>query len=413
MVLLFSPVAHSIQRKITVERAVQMKKVLLLYALNFIVSFCQATEFLYPVTVSDSQQYLYVLYQKHPNNIELWICDQQTKQARQALPSLFNPADVQLVPGTHHAFSFIDDDIVRIKNIFKKSPRSLELDMPIYSVSMVHWVDSLHCYISGKYNQLYGIFQVNSDGCVDPVITSKTHDCMYPQKVGRYLFYIERVRGRGGQACYSIKQGTYALMPHKIRQSNGSFVEQEGGQDKDDNFAEHESTPLMVYDFGSRPIAFLYMASDRDGYVVEHQDKLMTCSNLAKFSYHRIFNSNDTWKTEELFVFEIPTTFLLFDSGTRLYESLLPLLPKHGKQYVYFSSTTQNAFGYHVNIFQYDLQTKRIEQKTWAKHKGEHYFCPCVIGDAIMYGGSLGNQESSIQMLESDDGEVRIDLPSL
>src|SRR5579872_5143165 len=98
-----------------------------------------ACEFLYPVA-SVSKDHVLVMYQKNSYHLELWDWNPQTNQADSVLLSLYTPAGVKLLL-SKKGYSFIDSGVIKIKMFQKRSPKTVEIDQPLHTIELLHWID--------------------------------------------------------------------------------------------------------------------------------------------------------------------------------------------------------------------------------------------------------------------------------
>lgn len=293
-----------------------------------------AIEFLYPVHAYKNDLF-YCIYQKTPTHIELWQWNKNTKEADQILFSRFTPAGFCLLPDGD-GFSFIDQGILKVKKFFKRSPRTIEFDAPIYQVEVVHWLDNMLCYTSGKYNNNFGIFQIDYEGEVMPLYYNEASDCLYPQKCNDALFYIERTDDQ-----YRIMQTTYEPCT---------------GMTFYDRLFAHNQMDLQsteIVSFSSQPIIFLRMISEQEGFVIAHPPAISRGSKKIAFDYYVLKKEKDSWVRTQLFSFNVPSDFLFIGSPARLYESILPLLPRHyGHTIVFLDGNDLN----NTSLYAYDMR---------------------------------------------------------
>ena len=99
-----------------------MKMCLLLF-LSVFFSSC-AKEFLYPVGYHPVQNKVFVIYQKNSSHLELWEWDPFTHYSYQILFSRYSPAGFTFLPD-YSGFSFIDDGLLKVKQLIKGSPRTI------------------------------------------------------------------------------------------------------------------------------------------------------------------------------------------------------------------------------------------------------------------------------------------------
>ena len=210
----------------------------------------QATEYLYPVGVmhSHDQDQLYVLYQKSPEHLELWIWDLLTKIAHKAVLSTFNPAGLQMLP-SQHGFSFIDNGRIRVKTFGKGSPKAISINKPMYDISLLHWLSDELCYLSAKYQDNYGIFLLDIEGEATTLIAQRGVDCRYPSLIENNLFYIEQTQRE--ESC------NYRIMKKEICHSGEYLTTQVPVPDGES---------VLLVDNGTNPTIFLKMISDHEGF---------------------------------------------------------------------------------------------------------------------------------------------------
>ncbi len=239
-------------------------------------------QYMYPVAcaTSDGQTSIYCVRQTSADAITLHVWNPITHADEQVLDEHYRPASLTLMPD-NQGFSFIDNGRIRICKQQKSPPETLALTMPLYDISLLHWIDQYTLYCSAKKRMRYGIFAVDRDGHVTQLLYSITADYMYPHKIGSDLFYIERSDMEDG-SDYEIVHTKYA---HK-RLTECSQV---------------------VADFGKRPLIFLHMATAQEGFVIEYPFKIAQSADRVTFTCHRIqANADGQWGVCPLFTFTLP-----------------------------------------------------------------------------------------------------------
>ena len=329
-----------------------------------------AKEFLYPVGYHPEYHSVYVIYQKSSTHLELWEWDPKTCYAQQLLLSRYSPAGFRLLPDSS-GFSFVDNGVLKIKKFLKRSPRRIEFDGPISGVELVQWINSSVCYSSAKYDDYYGIFQIDWDGCVLPVLYHEGSDFLYPQKLDDILFCIER----NEQGDYRICQAPYCVT------NQTDFAE------RMHKYKKNELQQVVVFE---KPVAFLHMISPVEGFVLGYKETLSKNDQNISFDYYRlIFDTK--WKRELLFSFSIPTRFLL-PGLDRLYESMLPLLPHISQNDIYFVDSSMFSV---LSIYAFSMKSRKSRK---IAETTEHLFGQVIpYGSEIFFGGQLG---SCIDMTE-------------
>ena len=331
------------------------------YFLLFYISLLQATEYVYPVACN--KETIFYIHQHTPTNIELFEWNTSTHKSEQILWSLFNPAGLQLLPD-NSGFSFIDNGRLRIKLFQRRTPKAIDFDDPLFNINALHWIDEHTCYCSGQSSDNFSIFQLHDDGTMHCLVGEKGKDYMYPQKVDTLLFYIERstTNNLAGDLCYRIMSCMYQT---DISCASGA----------------------LIIDFQDKPIVFLTMTSHEQGFALEHPRSVDSDSQTTPFSYHRIIKNGDSWSKNLLFSFTIPTNLLL-PGDLRLYESLLPLLPRIIDNKIYFVDCAKNS-PYGLEPYYYDLATKLITKIAVPAKKQGHYFVPMLCGKKLYCGGTF------------------------
>ena len=312
-------------------------------------------------------------YQKTATHLELWEWYYVTGYANQLLLSRYSPAGFTLLPD-ESGFSFIDNGLLKIKQFIKRSPRTIAFDAPIYQVELVHWIDSTTCYVAGRYNDYSGIFQIDWDGIVQPVIYHEGRDALYPQKIDDLLYYIERTE----DAHYRFVCTHYQTASHEEWSERITACQ------------THKRGETLI-DFQSQPIAFLYMSSRQEGIAVGYPLAISKKDKAIPFKLYRLFIEDKKWTAKELFSFSIPTELLLAGPHQRLYESLLPLLPKVCQNHIYFVDSSASGF---LALYQFDQSMGNVTQ--WTKG-AQHYFGVCPFEGGNFYGGQMGGD---IELLE-------------
>ncbi|HLE76450.1 MAG TPA: hypothetical protein VI521_01615 [Candidatus Babeliales bacterium] len=333
-----------------------------------------AKEFLYPVGYHSEQDTFFIMYQKTSTHLELWEWDPKTEYAQQVLLSRYSPAGFTMLPD-HSGFSFIDNGMLKVKQPLKRSPRTIEYNAPLYNVEQVHWITSHTCYASGKYCDYFGIFHIDWDGCVQPLVWQDGCDYLYPQKIGTDLFFVKRSH----EGDYSVAYTSYSMKRPQDDFSDSMLLYLENQP------IIHEALPFET------PIAFLKMVSDREGFVISYPEKLLQKNPAVPFNYYRLYRSDEGgWSKERLFSFTIPTALLV--GADRLYESILPLLPYSCQAGIYFVDSSETSF---LALYHFDPSSgiaKRIAEKN-----NQHFFGVQLYAHGVIYGGSMSGQ---IEMAE-------------
>lgn len=334
---------------------------------------CHSIQYFYPVAELD--QRVYCVYQSSPEIIAMIVWDHEHKEMVPGLLSRYMPAGLQLLPDSS-GYSFLDNGILRVKKFMKRSPKSLEFYAPIYDINVPEWIDTNTGYFAAKVRDTYGVFQFDIDANVATLLLDPKKDFMYPQKIDSTLFYIERIkRGLGYQfRVLSIEYPTQVDMK------------------RDDEMVAFKSilsdqVATEIFDFHNEPIAFLYMENASTGYLVSYPAHIEEDAKFIVCSYYQL-NKENGWNEQRLFDFVIPAHLLFRSSEDRLYESILPLLPHHLGNDVYFVNAS-GFDGLNLNLFAYHTLNGATEQLTFADQPGQHFFAPILV-DRFLYCGGTG-----------------------
>ncbi len=360
----------------------------------FIIPFSmQSTECVYPVAELN-QDNLLLIQQKASDNITLWFWNRETNQLKPGLWSRFNPAGPRMLPDKS-GFSFVDNGLIKVKFFHKRSPKTIALDEPLFDINMVQWIDNHHCYASAKKNNRFGIFQLTMKGDVDSIVEDPFADCLYPQKIGNLLFYIERINNN-----YHVMSVSYPeMLLHKSDNFNTiddfdtkvqKIIDKQVRKEKRRTVTNKQ----LIFDFKKQPIAFLHMISSSEGFVLEYDAYVDSKDDIILFSYLHLTKTDNSWHYNQLFSFAIPAALLLVDSPKRLYESMLPLLPRHINNAIYFADACHQQ---NLNIFRYDLNLGITKQKTFTKSNNRHRFAPFVVNNKLFVGGIFVLEKSCLE----------------
>lgn len=268
--------------------------------------------------------------------------------------------------------------------------------------------------------------QATQRGVVDALVQHDDIDYMYPQKVNDQLFFIERTTNHH----YFLAQTIYPTSPRT------EPCEEEPISLERTILLNHDEQPVRALvctkqihheiDFGDQPVAFLHMVSETEGYYLEHPGMIDRSDVLIPFTYCTVKKLVDeSWIHQQLFKFSLPAHFVLNASDYRLYESLLPLLPRHIEQkdesrignVIYFVHC-EDPISLKTGIYAYDLATHTIQQVSknlTHDPAGTAFFAPIIVGDFTFYGGTLPSEmcvQPTITAWLNEDGLTCIELPS-
>lgn len=316
-------------------------------------------EFLYPVasyTDPEQQTKLLVLYQKTDKHTELWSWDPVTRVAAKMLPSSFSPAAVALLP-EDKGFSFIDNGRIRIKEFAKRSARSIETPPGVSNIGPISWYRNGVGYFHALERRAYAIFSITPHGDIGPCARQANSDCMYPACVDTTLFYIERTHQTNYHYC---------------------IIEQT------------DTNKKICVDFDQRPIIFLTMIDNDQGFVIEHPPQRDTTVSTITFLYHQLVRDSSlaTWRTNYLFSFSIPYDLLDTTRDTSLYESIMPLLPRLCGSIIYYVDHTTCST---MQLCAYNLDTHTSAASACVNN--DCCLVPVCSGSLLFCGGRVQHDQ--------------------
>jgi hypothetical protein len=318
------------------------------------------------------------------------------------LPAAFTPAGFNMLTDGS-GFSFVDQGLVRIKKFAKRSPKTIELCEPIYGITQVEWLDAATFYVSAKERERFGIFQISVEGTVERLVSNRHADVRYPQKVDDSLFFIEqrddayRLMSVDYPAVRSLDVAVTAISSFEER------VQLVQAQQKMAQSLLDSEHAQLLFNFGRQPIIFLRMKSPTEGFCVGYPPQIHMDETILACTYFKIslFDAEGTkkWRVNPLFVFNIPVELLRSGSPCRLYESILPLLPRHLGHHIYFVSQDKKGDVPTLDVFCFDSLTNTITKKTCAA-PGQYFFAPFLMHGYIYYGFSTFEQNMALEQIK-------------
>ena len=354
--------------------------------------YISSEQFIYPVSSIDHEgKEILVVYQKSLDDIELWIWDTTTQRAIKGLLSAYIPAGIKMLP-SGVGFSFIDEGRLRVKNFYKRLPKTIAIYEPISKITDIYWISDDAFYFSAKEGNAYNIFSSNTLGEVQRCTSGQDFDYVYPSKIGRTVFCIERQKDLH---IFKIVKILWELCAY----------------DSKSLLPQIKETLLT----NSQPISYLHMISDEEGFYLDYSSvNFQSINGLLLFTCCRIFkDSNQDWQTESLFEFKIPASYVIGKEESRLYESIQPLLPQYtDHQCVYFIDADNEGA---LELKKYNIQTKDIEVlKSYMRNGLQCYkfISPVIVGKNV-YTGFVVDEENIHDRMIDIDGSIFLDLPEL
>lgn len=379
---------------------------------------CRAQEFLYPVgtVLQDQKEKVSVLYQNN-SHLELWFWDPETLQATKGLLSSFTPAGMRSLP-SKHAFSFIDHDRIRVKDLTKRSPKAIDLPYGPYDLSTIEWINDSSFYFSARERAHFNLFHGTVDGELYRLTNSSNNDYMYPQKLEDALFYIVRYEDGTGaieQVAYPVTEIAQISQTYQNRTLEEEYKEPLEEQKRARKYLDFESKKTLYKSPTPRiELAFLKMVNQKQGYFLTHPTFIERSDTHMTFECYRLTWREKVWHSKALFAFSIPLYLLLpqYTKGQRLYESIFPLLPSYQNGIIYYSHDS----GTGLDLYAYNEQeasTKRLINSS----DDHHFFPPLSYKDKRYYGGTVchgdGLAHCCPQMWINEQGEQRFIFPNI
>ena len=278
-----------------------------------------SNEYVYPVANLDDNTIL-MMHQKSLDELELFALDTTTHTKQKMLSSLYFPAHVCLMPNKK-GYSFIDRGRIYIKDLLKRTPRSIDIYQSICDIQSVQWINDNQLIFSAKFKNRYKIcmYDVTHDQGQLYSLCSLHDDINYifPSAVDQEnLFCLTQ---HDGSEFYQVTRMKIepTLWEHALK-----------NKEKECN---KEIIPLEHH----KPLCFLKMMDLTTGYVLEmtqhnHENKIFS------FKVYKIDIPNT--QLQELFKFDIPEKFIIGSEQERFYESLYPLLPRYQHDKIYFTN---------------------------------------------------------------------------
>lgn len=387
----------------------------LLYALLSIRIVC-AREYLYPVASvkRESGQYkIYLMHQISSKRAELLEWDPESKVVTQALTTFTAPCGIKILPD-NSGYSFIDQGQLYLKLFFKRSAQKIDISEPLYNIEVVEWIDQNLCYFSAKSHEQIKIYLLSRFGNLHILAQSDNADCMYPQKIDSTVFYIERSFNKKKYSIRAIPYWPDLPATHESQEA-------------------HTPCAQTIFQSGDQAIAFLHMTSITQGFFIGYPDTIHTKNtqtDCLTLSYNKISydNMHDLWISEKLFDFSVPLDLILPHSKYRLYESLLPLLPRHTPSGIYYCDCSDRSkelkVGYRnhggtwyeaqpIKMYFYSFDTKTTSIETSASESFD-VLAPLIVENKLLYGHSvatLSHNSLPSGMWRNTQGQVCYEIP--
>ncbi|NBQ17199.1 hypothetical protein EBU24_02695 [bacterium] len=369
----------------------------------FLVQQSFADEYLYPVGFI--QKRCCIMYQHENAHLELWFWDPETLLSTKGLLSTYIPAGLAVLPH-QQAFSFIDNDRIRLKFIDKRSPKTFDFYGP-YDMSTIQWIDDESFYFSAKEREHFNLFQGTVDGDLYRLTMSRSLHYKYPQKINDQLFFIQEDDHTHFTLCQAAyPQELLSISVHEkkesLEQSLKALLENSYTHNSEKIYLNEDTIKSLCTINNGNVIAFLKMEDELNGYFIEHQALVDRRDESIEFMYKKFYFDKvlGKWEIKSLFNFSLPLYLFIYKDSfkERLYESILPFLPVHyqhdAKELIYYSNISQTKA---VDLYCYNQSTQQIIQKSFGINELDFYFSPVIYQNVLYCGGKLNNSENSLE----------------
>lgn len=354
---------------------------------------CCAQEYFYPAfsIQNNNAQYLYFIHQISLQQLHLLQLNTETKVLTRVLASALTPAGLRPLPDGS-GYSFIDQGQLYVKLFTARSPQKVPIPLSLHTIEQVEWIDPYHCYCAAKFNDQWNLYQLSRSGDLTLLAHCPDADCLYPQKIENRLYYIQRTFTKR----YSIECIEYSATKSS------------------------KKSTLMTPANDHTAITFLRMITNEQGFYIAYPDTLsfdrLERSSL-RFEYHQLWYDRQlqVWRHKQVLDFFIPIDLFVPDSKERLYESLMPLLPCHTDDGIYFCSSQtpaddeKNKKVHYRNlgarwyeadplaIYYFDYKTTAITRK--AHDPQQDFIAPMITPQGCFYGYSLPGSSKNKKLL--------------
>ncbi|HSW76084.1 MAG TPA: hypothetical protein VLG50_03525 [Candidatus Saccharimonadales bacterium] len=349
----------------------EKKSYLILYLLLFTSYPVYAhQEYVYPIA-QINENIVMMIHQKSYDDLELLLWDRHEGTACRELTSMYIPSCVQLLP-SKKAFSFIDRGRVRIKSFSKRTPRAIDIYEPIYAIYSMQWLTDDEFYFVGKNYGKLSIFLCDTSDRGAVIFSLTPHnelDYMYPCKVEDSLFCI----AKDTTLTYSIVTLLWAPTLYEHTPYEHTSYEH----------SQHVQKLIISHD---KPLCFLHMDSKTSGFVLECLDQQLT-NDFLHFSCCSVHYENDTWNLTKLFEFKIPSKFLIGSNEDKVYETLIPFLPRYTPEWIYFANYDDESENCIIQRYNHAHNTiEFVTDTSRSLADFNHVFSPLIINDTLYCG---------------------------
>lgn len=296
---------------------------------------------------SDGHGVMYMFQTKEKNS--LFICN-ESMDDEPVLCCQYDPCHVSIL-ADGKGFSFVDNDLLYIKQYMIRSPRLIDWSLGLYGLGSVKWIDTDRGYFSAMLGHWMGLFELNiaNNDEVKILAWDEKIDYYAPCKGENYLFYAER-KIDNNELHFSLIRTLYGITP---------------------------SLKEPVFDSIVSTIMHIEAISDEDIFFTTGEiDK-----NDVSCSYYHAIKKSFSWNIEKLFNFFIPKDVLDPIKGD-VADFFAQLMPRQYGNMILFVSAEQQK----LKLFLYDCITKDILPMI---HNQKFYqeFVPMIINDTLYYGG--------------------------
>lgn len=311
-----------------------------------------AGSYIYPVAQFNNQTKIMLAYQKSLLDIQLWVYCTKTDTCMQVLSSSFSiPTHIRILP-SQHAFSFIDQGYIKIKEFTKRSARTIPIYNSIDFFCQMEWIDDENFYFLARQGDYFQIFKSDLNGIVQQ-ITNGPCDALYPCKLGSNIWYAQR---------NTEKQTTIYLQSCKSNQKE----------------------KIISMPSEKEQVCYIKMKNDQLGTIVSIQKNISTKNGILVYpcNYYHLHAHDNNWHLKKLFTFYVKADYL--EGPIRLHESIEQFIPREDASFIYFCDWSSDDYEFY-DFSTYNIATQSISH--YHIHRPEcQIFIPHTACNVVQFG---------------------------
>ncbi len=360
----------------------------------------------YPIEQNGQSDFFICMQQTESRHMQAWSYNVPNGPLQLLTSSICNPTQLSLLRNST-GFSFIDNGLIKIKEFGYRSEQRIDPDIPIHSPLKLHWITDDWCYLSAQYATHAGIFFLNKNGLVLPLLLDPSLDFIYPSHIDDLLFCIRYCRQTGQYQLVAASCNDNAWHGASIVSGNTQPDHIERITISEKLTASYLSKNVdnvretVLYDFGSMAVAFLSIQSIEHGYILSHEVVTTNAECMVSCGCYLLESRGlSSWTATKLFDFSIPMRFFSLSDPECLCETMNALQPYYdamGAYYVDYDMQTERLLPHcynfktkesvRIDLIHWPASTQNREIRHWLPPR------PTVINDTQHYviaGGSMG-----------------------